>query len=145
MKCVSPQTRIPLVSGELVKSPPAARIKYRPRAIAMSPSSFRRDLGQRPSHYRTPSPPTFAFEPISPTQNEGFSAAQTSHRQNADHHYVALKPDSPHSIADWQVQKENPSSTMDAFASIALAIHPANQSEAGPSSDSPLRRLKFQG
>ncbi len=127
----------------LANPPPAARTKHRPRGTAMSPCSFRRDLGQRPRNYRTPSPPTFAFEPISPIYNEDFSAAQTVRRQDAGHLYDAIKTDSPHSIAGWQVQKEIPPSTMDAFASIALAVNPTNDSEAGLSSDSLLAEVEI--
>lgn len=47
-----------------------------------------------------------------------------------------------HAIADWEVQKGNSSSTMDAFASIALAITTANQGQAGLSSDYLSGRLK---
>lgn len=47
-----------------------------------------------------------------------------------------------HAIADWEVQRANPSSTMDAFASIALAITPANQGQAGLSLDYLSGRLE---
>lgn len=113
----------------------------------MSPSSFKRDLGQRPQHYRTPSPPRFDFEPISPIHNEAFSAAHKVHGQGGAHLYDGTKADSYalHPTADLEVQKETSSNTMEAFASIALAVTPANHGQAGLSSDCLSRRLKCKG
>ena len=110
----------------------------------MSPTSFRRDIGQRPQYYRTPSPPRYAFEPISPIHNENFSPAHKAHGQDEGGLDVANKMDSyaPQSISDLELQKENSISKMEAFASIALAVTPVHQGQAGLSSEFPTRELK---
>lgn len=89
----------------------------------MSPRSFKRDLGQRPSNYRTPSPPKFDSEPISPIHKEGSHTAHKVHGQDGGANlYDGTKADSyaQHSIGDLEMQRENLSNTMEAFASIAL-------------------------
>ena len=110
----------------------------------MSPRSFKRDLGQRPRNYRTPSPPKFDFEPISPTHNEGSPVAHKVLDQDGAYLYDGTKADSYalHPIGNLKVQQENPSNTMEAFASIALAVTPANQVQTGLSLDYQSRRWK---
>ena len=111
----------------------------------MSPRSFKRDLGQRPPNYRTPSPPNFDFEPISPIYNGGSPAAHKVHGQDGGAYlYDGTKADSyaQHPIGDLAVQRGNLPNTMEAFASIALAVNPANQGQTGLSSDYLSRRLR---
>lgn len=113
----------------------------------MSPRSFKRDLGQRPADYRTPSPPNFDFEPISAIHNEGSPAAHEVHGQDRGAYLDdGTKADSyaQHPIADLEMQRRNLPNTMEAFASIALAVIPANQGQIGLSSDYPFR-IKYKG
>lgn len=104
----------------------------------MSPRSFKRNLGQRPPNYRTPSPPKIDFEPISPIHNEGSPAAHEVHGQDGGAYLDdGTKADSyaQHPIGNLEMQRGNIPNTMEAFASIALAVIPANQGQIGLSSD----------
>ncbi|KAL8720993.1 MAG: hypothetical protein Q9225_002233 [Loekoesia sp. 1 TL-2023] len=92
-------------------------------------SSFRRDGKFPPLRYRTPSPPTHAFEPLSPFAHHGSGAEAPplqgpiiAHSQNA-----SMQP------TDLRIHKNSvrrgqpiptPQDTMDTFASIALSTNP---------------------
>jgi hypothetical protein len=130
--------------GESLESPArASRIDIGQQGIAMSPTSFKKDLGKRPQHYRTPSPPRLDFEPISPIYTES-KAHEVRWREGARFYDGINLDSSVESLpnTDWRVPKESHSNTMEAFASIALAITPASQVQAGSSSENPSRRLK---
>lgn len=102
----------------------------------MSPTSFKKNLGQRPQHYRTPSPPRLAFEPISPIHTE--SEAHQVHWRDGARFYDGINLDSSTKslpITGWRVPKEAHSNKMEAFASIALAITPASLVQTGSSSE----------
>ena len=87
----------------------------------MSPSSFKKGLGPPPPRYRTPSPPRFAFEPLSPinTIAEGVAHRQSeSNLQNGVKRPFFEQPVGPEKP---QTQKHDAQGTMETFASIALA------------------------
>ena len=87
------------------------------------PSSFRRDADPAPIRYRTPSPPRYAFEPISPVLT-GTAAEELQHADITGVRNGTLKRPSPsHDYSKGSVYKQNYllGGSMDAFASIALA------------------------
>ncbi|KAM0794564.1 hypothetical protein BDR22DRAFT_814938, partial [Usnea florida] len=89
--------------------------------VAM-PSSFKRSTNHGPARYRTPSPPRYAFEPISPILT-GISADEVLCSQSAGHRDGLKRPYLLHdnSNVDAREQFRSPGGAMDAFASIALA------------------------
>lgn len=147
MECVSPQRGSRCSSAaSLLNPPPAPRASQRPKVIAMSPRSFKRDLGQRPPNYRTPSPPKIDFEPISPKHYGSSPAAHKVHGPEGAYLYDGAKADlyAQHLIGDLEARRGDSSNTMEAFASIALAATPANQSQIGLSSDLSIRKIEMK-
>lgn len=121
-------------------------------------SSFKRNADLAPIRYRTPSPPIYAFEPISPlltgTAADEVPLVDTSGPRNG-----ALKrPYSldDHTDVDVRVRKYLLGGPMDAFASIALATksngHHQPSTSTGPQSiddgyhdtDRPSKRAKSE-
>ena len=92
------------------------------------PSSFRKDASLAPFRYRTPSPPTYAFEPLSPRLNGhspvealGFDLQWANNdngtRNGRKRPYIPQQQDRNGSHSGYR----SSASAMDAFASIALA------------------------
>ena len=86
------------------------------------PSSFKRSTNLGPARYRTPSPPRYAFEPISPfltgiSADEVLCAESAGHRNGLKRPYLLYD----NSNVDAREQFRSPEGAMDAFASIALA------------------------
>ena len=87
------------------------------------PSSFKRSTDLAPIRYRTPSPPRYAFEAISPILT-GIAADKTPRAENNGHRNGGLKRSYylyDFSDTDLREQSHLPAGPMDAFASIALA------------------------
>ena len=86
------------------------------------PSSFKRSTNLGPVRYRTPSPPRYAFEPISPILT-GISADEVQCADSAGHRNGLKRPYLlyDNSNVDAREQFRSPGGAMDAFASIALA------------------------
>ena len=87
------------------------------------PSSFKRGADLAPTRYRTPSPPKYAFEPISPVLT-GTAAYELQHADITGLRNGTLeRPSFSHDHSNVSVRKQDylPSGSMDAFASIALA------------------------
>ena len=87
------------------------------------PSSFKKSADLAPVRYRTPSPPVYAFEPISPVLT-GIAAEELRRADTTGHPEVGLKR--PYHLCDnddFDVleQKHLVGGPMDAFATIALA------------------------
>ena len=110
----------------------------------MSPSSFKKDVGTPPSRYRTPSPPRFAFEPLSPA-NPNIKLATTVVQNTTDGYPSEIKKLTQcqaHTDRAWHKQERDARNTMDTFASIALATHQLPYtSYAAPSSGIPHSEL----
>ena len=89
----------------------------------MTATSFKKDLGPRPLRYRTPSPPRYAVEPVSPlvassaTEDSGlrWSNKRSYHNRASSGPLPQLGSKVGHDKA------REPQGAMDAFASIALA------------------------
>ena len=87
------------------------------------PSSFKRGADLAPIRYRTPSPPKYAFEPISPVLT-GTAADELQHADITGLRNGTLKrPSFSHDHSNVSVRKQDYllGGSMDAFASIALA------------------------
>ena len=87
------------------------------------PSSFKRGADLAPIRYRTPSPPKYAFEPISPVLT-GTAAYELQHADITGLRNGTLeRPSFSHDHSKVSVRNQDylPSGSMDAFASIALA------------------------
>ena len=87
------------------------------------PSSFKRSADLAPIRYRTPSPPVYAFEPISPVLT-GIAGEELRRANTTGHRERGLKrPYLLYDHNDVEVlgQKHLVGGSMDAFASIALA------------------------
>ena len=108
---------------------PADERVHQPSTInATMPSSFRKDASLAPFRYRTPSPPTYAFEPLSPRLNGhspvealGFDLQWANNdngtRNGRKRPYIPQQQDRNGSHSGYR----SSASAMDAFASIALA------------------------
>ena len=86
------------------------------------PSSFKRSTNLGPVRYRTPSPPRYAFEPISPILT-GICADEVLCADSAGYRNGLKRPNflCDNSNVDAREQFRSPGGAMDAFASIALA------------------------
>ena len=122
------------------------------------PSSFKRSADLAPIRYRTPSPPIYAFEPISPIFTE-IAADEVPRTDTNGHHNGGFKR--PYYLYDYgdinlREQSHLPAGPMDAFASIALATkssgrHQLRNSTAAQSinnwnhdTDRPSKRAKSE-
>lgn len=114
----------------------------------MPSKSFRRDLGSPPLRYRTPSPPRFAFEPISPIEGDDstfkelgapWSGQDRSFSGTVEgSQYAQVQPKD-----DLDKQTDGFKGPMDAFASIALAANRSSATQVQPSFIYPSSRLAF--
>lgn len=113
----------------------------------MPSNSFRKDLGPPPLRYRTPSPPRFAFEPISPisVNDSPFEELGAEGPSWNKSNYEFEKPQHTHSqsVEDFHTQKDRLQGAMDTFASIALATNPASATQPHPSLVHPPGGLVF--
>ena len=92
----------------------------------MSSNSFRKDVGLPPPQYRTPSPPRYAFEPLSPNSLESPSLALRRKRWTGNtKRSTGTEPSRDHGAGGPDQQKNGPQNVMDTFASIALATKSA--------------------
>lgn len=122
------------------------------------PSSFKRSADFAPIRYRTPSPPSHAFEPISPILT-GITADEVRRSDTTGHRNGGLKRSYflyDYSDIDVREQDHLPGGPMDAFASIALATkssrHHRPSTSTGPQSiddgyhdtDRPSKRAKSE-
>lgn len=114
----------------------------------MPSKSFRRDIGSPPLRYRTPSPPRFAFEPISPIEVDNATAKElgapwSSQDQSC---YGPERPQYAQSKTNDDIDKQEDGfrGPMDAFASIALAANRASATQVHPSLVYSSSRLAFK-
>ena len=89
----------------------------------MAATSFKKDFGARPLRYRTPSPPRYAVEPLSPvipraaTEHSGVRSLSTAsyHSREPEFLPAQCRP------LNGRFGRREQHGAMDAFASIALA------------------------
>ena len=106
----------------------------------MATSSFRSSADTRPARYRTPSPPRYAFEPLSPTISaiSETTNEQIHTRSTLDDFQQPLKAGHESSYSDWHNGRDEHCATMDAFATIALAVNSSPlQTHQGRSNHTP--------
>ena len=102
------------------------------------PFSFKRSADLAPIRYRTPSPPRYAFEPISPFLTgiaaDGVQCADTAGHRNGGlkRQYCLYNPNN----VDVRKQSHLPGSPMDTFASIALATKSSGRHQPSSSTGS---------
>ena len=100
------------------------------------PSSFKRGADLAPIRYRTPSPPKYAFEPISPVLT-GTAADELRHADITGLRNGTLKrPSFSHDHSKVSVRKQDYllGGSMDAFASIVLATNSSGRHRPSTSS-----------
>lgn len=104
------------------------------------PFSFKRGADLAPTRYRTPSPPRYALEPISPTLT-GIAADEVQRADTTGHRNGGLKR--PYCLydsndADAREQNHVHAGPMDSFASIALATKSSGRHRPSTSTGSQL-------